>query len=1047
MRIADALPAQRTRYDDSKMALQFSSRKRDKMPPSSATGEQAAIGVERRRHRRTQAAGIGIVLIAIAAFALYVNWTIRQHVKQQRDEAIVRGASMGRDIGVAANVVDRAIDGALRGRPRGSGRLRDSVIRSVERERDATVLRAPQRERSGAHAAVVLPPAVRDGHVARFRHLDHLCAEAEWTNSETAGRCYYVSLDGRFLGASLPSGHRLSAILASPSARSAFIHGALADVEPPIFRPSGDGDGRHPRSWARITTDSPAGTTVVRIGVPVADADRWVAVVFVDLDVAAMAATLAAPGLNGPFLLSASDGRLVTFAPRSVGAPSRDGDGRPTATRLVRSVAAGIPQRPARDDPSASIALGHEDLTLAYAMSWRDAIRRAAPAIAIAAFVEAAVLATVWAVLRRRQRTPAHADGRAHTAVGGEKPAVASNDARAQRLALETSVFDHADARGNLLVASIAHEIRTPLNAIVGHLELARREVRADHAQLDRLDVISDAAHGLLATLDDMLELSRIEAGEMSLRDDPFDVVDVYERALAIFSPLAESKGIAFHGHFDLQMNARVLGDAGRLSQIVDNLLSNALKFTTQGKVTIGFRGEPTICEAAQNVTTLIMTVEDTGIGIPASKIDRLFQPFARTSEPAGDRCPGTGLGLALCRRLAALMGGSIDVDSTPGQGSRFVVRISLRDSLPVPAASRVDGEAVVLASPMAEWRSAIERYLGAWNLCVSHSDSPAEVSFARIDRNPIVMVLDGKNPWPHTHEDRLIDAARHTLRCVESGPMEPQRAGGCTELACHSLRSLADALSGVLVGDQIPAAYGGPDVSGARASLDRPLSVLVVDDNPVNRHLLDEQLHTLGCRVVTAHGGRAALKMFDDHAFDVVLTDVCMPDMSGHELARALRAGAIEVPIYALTARPVGVENRRCVDVGIDKVVTKPLSLDRLYGELEDLANNVGAALVHPSRVAAGASTRAPVHLRNILLESTGVSFSKLRAASRQRDREAALAELHALKGCFGLFPAPALRRQLACIEADVAARGIAALDHLLEPFEAAYWEATKSI
>lgn len=1040
MRIADALPTQRTRYDDGKMAFQFNSRKRDEMPPSSAAGEQAAIGVVQRRHRRMQATGIVIVLIAIAAFALYVDWTIRQHVKQQRDEAIVRGTSMGRDIGVAANVVDRAIDGALRGRPRGSGRLRDSVIHSVERERDATVLRAPQRERSAAHAAVVLPPAARDGDVARFRHFDHLCAEAEWTNSETAGRCYYVSLDGRFLGASLPSGHRLSAILASPTTRSAFIRRALADVEPPIFRPSGDGGGRHPRSWARITTDSPAGTTVVRIGVPVADADRWVAVVFVDLDVAAMAATLAAPGLSGPFLLSASDGRLVTFAPRSVGVPSRDG--RPTATRIVRSVAAGIRQRPARDDPSVSIALGHEDLTLAYAVSWRDAIRQAAPAIAIEACVEAAVLVTVWAVLGRRQRTLAHADGRAQTAVGGEKPAVASNDARVQRLALETSAFDHADASGNLLVASIAHEIRTPLNAIVGHLELAQREVSADHAQLDRLNVISDAAHGLLATLDDMLELSRIEAGEMSLRDDPFDVVDVYERALAIFSPLAESKGIAFHGHFDMQMNARVLGDAGRLNQIIDNLASNALKFTTLGKVTIGFRGEPAICDDGQNVTTLIVTIEDTGIGIPASKIDRLFQPFARTSEPADDRCPGTGLGLALCRRLAALMGGSIDVDSTPGQGSRFVVRVPLRDSLPVRTASRFDGEVVVLASPMAEWRSAIERHLGAWNLCVSHSDSPAEVSSARLDRNPIVIVLDGKSPWPHTQEDRLIDAARHTLRCVENGPMEPQRPAGA-----RKLRSLADALSGVLAGDQIPAAYGGPDVSGARASLDRPLSVLVVDDNPVNRHLLDEQLHTLGCRVVTAHGGRAALKMFDDPAFDVVLTDICMPDMSGPELARALRARAIEVPVYALTARPVGAENRRCVDVGIDKVITKPLSLDRLYDELEDLARNVGAALVHPSRVAGGASTRAPVHFRNILLESTGVSFTKLRAACRQRDREAALAELHALKGCFGLFPAPALRRQLACIEADVAARGIAAVDHLLEPFEAAYWEAAKSI
>ncbi|AYZ94350.1 sensor histidine kinase [Burkholderia sp. AU29985] len=691
---------------------------------------------------------------------------------------------------------------------------------------------------------------------------------------------------------------------------------------------------------------------------------------------------------------------------------------------------------------------GRVDTCVGSERSRRERRTGVARAITIAAFVWTAIIAAARRVLwRLRYRTPARVDGSAHSVADGEKPAVASNEARAHRLVAETSVSDQADEERTLFVASIGHEIRTPLNAIVGHLELALRGARGDRAQLDRLNVINDAANDLLATLDGMLELSRIEAGEMSLRDDPFDVVDVYERALAIFSPLARRKGIAFHGHFDLQLNARALGDAGRLGQIVDNLVSNALKFTAQGKVTLGLRGEPAICDDGKDMTTLIVTVEDTGIGIPASGIDRLFQPFARISHASDDRCAGTGLGLALCRRLVTLMGGSIDVDSTPGQGSRFVVRVPLRDSRPVWPLPRFDGEPVVVVSPMAEWRDCIERHLGAWNLCVSPFDSPAEVSSVLLDRNPIVIVHGGKKNWPQAHEGRLLDAARHTLRCVENGPMEPQRVGRCTELACCSLRGVADTLSCVVACGEIPHAHSEPAVSGSRAGIDRPLSILVVDDNPVNCYLLEQQLHTLGCRVATARGGRAVLKMFDGGSFDAVLTDVCMPGMSGPELARALRAKSVDVPIYALTARPFEAENRRCVEAGIDKVVTKPLSLDRLYEELEDLACNVGAALVRPTRAADGASARAPVHLRNILLESTGVSFAKLRAACRHRNREAALAELHALKGCFGLLPAPALRRQLACIEADVAARGIEALDHLLDPFEAAYWEIAKSI
>lgn len=434
---------------------------------------------------------------------------------------------------------------------------------------------------------------------------------------------------------------------------------------------------------------------------------------------------------------------------------------------------------------------GRVDTCVGSERSRRERRTGVARAITIAAFVWTAIIAAARRVLwRLRYRTPARVDGSAHSVADGEKPAVASNEARAHRLVAETSVSDQADEERTLFVASIGHEIRTPLNAIVGHLELALRGARGDRAQLDRLNVINDAANDLLATLDGMLELSRIEAGEMSLRDDPFDVVDVYERALAIFSPLARRKGIAFHGHFDLQLNARALGDAGRLGQIVDNLVSNALKFTAQGKVTLGLRGEPAICDDGKDMTTLIVTVEDTGIGIPASGIDRLFQPFARISHASDDRCAGTGLGLALCRRLVTLMGGSIDVDSTPGQGSRFVVRVPLRDSRPVWPLPRFDGEPVVVVSPMAEWRDCIERHLGAWNLCVSPFDSPAEVSSVLLDRNPIVIVHGGKKTG--RRRTKAGCSMRRAIRCVASKTGRWSRSGSAGARSSRAARYAA---------------------------------------------------------------------------------------------------------------------------------------------------------------------------------------------------------------------------------------------------------------
>ncbi|KVO87697.1 hypothetical protein WL21_04760 [Burkholderia ubonensis] len=637
------------------------------------------------------------------------------------------------------------------------------------------------------------------------------------------------------------------------------------------------------------------------------------------------------------------------------------------------------------------------------------------------------------------------ARGRYH---GGDVIVAAFTDVTAKKtlerqLIAARDAADQANAAKTAFLASISHEIRTPLNAIIGNLEIAKRSIDDRAKQVDRINIIDDAAHRLLMTLNDVLDFSKIEAGEMPLESIRFDLLDLFERTLAVFAPLALNKHVAIHGEFRLPFGARMTGDPGRLGQVLDNLLSNAIKFTASGKVTMSFDAVRRPDEHGEPVDTLVIAVEDTGIGIAKTHVANLFLPFSQVDPSISRRFGGTGLGLALCHRIVSLMGGTIDVDSEPGRGSRFTVSVPLRERPAAAPAPAFRGESILFVSRSPESHTFAVAQLRAWNLQVHPYASPADIPAASITEDAILVIYGKDNPWPPEDENRVVEDVRHTLFCTEDGPLTPLRMGRSTELSCYSLRALASALESVTARTQTAC----PSAQPAGRQTRRTLNVLIVEDYPPNRNLLRDQLDTLGCSVAAAESGNEALALAARRDFDIVLTDVHMPEMSGPDLARELRARGFPASVFAVTASTLAAEHRLCLESGIDKVLVKPLSLKQLHAALEEVARNCGATLGSPQAAAGVQTARTPWHLRHILLESTGASFAKVREASQHGDRDAALAELHKLKGVYGFFPDARLQQQHAALEADIAARGAAALAQSLDDFEAEYWKAMLSI
>jgi len=967
-----------------------------------------------RRFRRSALLGGGIVLtvMALLTFGIAVASMIRAHIEGERRELAIEGQRMASEVMRAETVLRSTIYTAeLAWNQRAADEGADAGEAAKFRAAGGRLVHPND---SGLHSVLFVSttPDTPVPELARFTTLtDRISRTLAATASIQGYRftTYFYTPSRNLVAISpfpWPDQAKLDAALAN---RAAFFDALTQDVSGAPAAPAtvyNPRDGLHTVRWLEPYRNPLTGEPSIRMSIYALDAGGKPFAVFVcEIPVEAAMAPLLADRFDGTLVVLGAGGAPI--------AVSAGGDRRLDVLAAVREVSAvseGVAfQRASNGVFMVSTPPGKAGGRVVYAFTWQDILAGVWPEIRLTTLLTVGLIAVLWILLwwfNRRVfvpmlaqservveaehlnrmlidtapiglgvidattgepmlRSPVMADIASQTKTdarslsakltqryaqhggagvvredvalatvdGGQidlavnlAPAHYRNanvlvtaftditDKKRTELALREAkqAADNANRAKSVFLATMSHEIRTPLNAILGNLELIQR-MPLQPAVGERLQTVTSSSNALLGIINDVLDFSKIEAGQLSIESIPFDAAAVVRDVAAIFEPVAREKGLQFDCIIDDSVAPQYLGDPTRLRQIASNLLSNAIKFTDHGDVLIEIQEKAD----AAGKPGIAIGVSDSGIGMSAEQQARLFAPFVQADSTITRRFGGSGLGLALCRRLVDLMGGAIDLRSAPGEGSQFVVTLPF-------APAQAPAEAPEDAKPLAS-----------------------------------------------------ADAAPTGLR------------------------------------------------------------VLAADDQAANRELIRMQLEALGYHVDMAESGGEALRRFNEQPYDLVLTDLNMPGMDGYALARCLRAQGATVPIAALTANAEVEEHQRCAQAGIDIVLVKPLLLNALDAALRRLLRTKPAAAPKaPPRQGIGEG-RLPDAILNALTRSTHEQLAALRVALSDGDRQAALRDLHAMKGTYAMVHEQAVADACAALEQQ-AKRGDdlsglhPALDHL---------------